>query len=245
VLLKQAQRRHAEEFDFTPCIIVGDAAGMYQPSITLFPMVEARPPSMPRSRQRADVRAAASRAGAGAAAVTAQAPAVPVRMVHTFPTLDWDAPAGRSPFVNGLQLADQAAEQARKHQAVTRVHAAAKAGDVPSSKRMHAASAAARAAVVLPAPKLLWCELCCVEVDSEQAHHNTPEHQRRFDSEQQWAPLVAEMEAQRKWSIRNHCMAMAWQEILEREAREARELARQPSMDTAAGCDKQRAMVAV
>jgi hypothetical protein len=241
VLLQQAQRRRAEEFDFTPCIIVGDAAGMYKPSIALFPMVEARAPSTPRSLQRADVRA--SRTGA-AAAVVAQASAVP-QMVHTFPTLDWDAPAGRSPFVNGRQRADQAAEQARKRQAVTGVHAAVKAGDVPCPTRVHAAPA--RAAVVLPAPALLWCEVCRVEVATEQAHHNTPEHQHRFDSQQQLAPLLAEMKAQRKWNVRNHLMAIVWKEMVEREAQEARELAKQPSMSsaTAAGCAEQRAMVGV
>jgi hypothetical protein len=205
-LLQSARKREEQELNATPCIIVGDEAGLFKPEVVLFPIIEVLP-SQCSGQKRSRTASAAL-----------------VERVHTLPILDWDAPAGRSPFVHGLKRAEDVAREMREKEEREAMAHAVKAGHVQQARMAQllehqaakkAAAASASRAVPLPAPKLLWCEVCRKHCESEQTHHNTPEHQRAFDSyEAQVRPLAEELELQRKWHARNHFM-----QILLRKAR--------------------------
>lgn len=127
--------------------------------------------------------------------------------------IDWDAPAGRSPFVTGLQRSGELAQDVIFAEQRAEAAAAIAAGQVSPAwmaKLVAAQTAKLAAAFSLSMesiPKLLWCELCRVHCESEQEHHNTQAHQARCDAPEQQQPLKDELDRQRMWNIRLHFMA--------------------------------------
>jgi len=230
-LLLSAQRRRAVEVNAVPCIIIGDAAGMYKADVVVFPMVEARHSASSRHctvSSRTHHKHSAAAAASPALAATAAPSTAPVKRVHTLPCIDWDAPPGRSPFVTGLQRSEDVARAHRAQEQRNELAQAVKAGHVDPKriKELQLAQLTANSASAasgskpapLPAPRLLWCEVCRKHCESEQAHHNNPEHQKRYDCyEQQLRPLIEEMETQRIWNRKNHFMHLALQKIAARK----------------------------
>ena len=175
-LLLDARRREEEEHNLVPCLIISDKAGLFKPDITYFPTI------------RVDA------AGPGGAST----------WVHTAPSIDWDAPPGRSPFVSGLQRTEDLARAQRDKDERDQMAAAVKHKHVPSSSlNLLIARQESKATAALPpppAPKLLWCEICRRHCTSEQQHHNTLDHQKQFDHyERQRKPLYDEVEMQELW----------------------------------------------
>jgi hypothetical protein len=210
-LLAAAKERNQQEDNAKPCIIIGDEANMYRPEITFFPMIRVPGPAA-TGRGNKPVAASSSPVTTGST------------LIHTLPRIDWDAPAGRSAFINGMQRAEDLAREHREKEQRGTMAEAVKAGDVKPEKLAHllahqkakrTAASSKAAAAPLPAPRLLYCEICRRHCDSEQIHHNTPSHQRLFDSEAQIKPLEEELDAQRKWNTRNFYMETHLKEIRE------------------------------
>jgi hypothetical protein len=75
-------------------------------------------------------------------------------------------------------------------------------------------------AVAEPASRLLWCEVCKMHCESEQIHHNTPDHQHRFDDPvNQYNPILLEKLSQEMWRMKMR----AWEEVLIEHGRRTRD----------------------
>lgn len=215
-LLHSARQRQAEEANARPCIIIGDEAGMYKPQVTFFPILQLPVSTAPQRAHAASPALASKRRGSTSTPLRSASPAASAAgfvRVHTLPMIDWNAPAGRSPFVQGVQRSEEIARQLREQEQRDDMDAAIRAGHMPPARKQQlmaaqaVRSAATSSRVVRPpAPKLLWCEVCRVHCECEQTHHNSPAHQRRFDSPQQLQPLLDELHAQRRWNYMNHFM---------------------------------------